>query len=303
VLALRDQDGDGLPETPRVLAEGMTLPNGIAYHADALYISGGSHIYRLMLDGERALEVLIDDLPAGYTGFWTGDLTVGPDERLYVATGAPCDFCEPEEAGRGAILSFALDGSDRQVVATGLRQPADLAFREGVLWTVDTARDALEDADLDELNRVEAGAHFGWPYCVGMDNRPDLPDVEFNCEEAVAPALTFPTHSTPLGLAAYSAGTLPAFEGTLLVVLGGTDNELAVEGYSLVMVPFDEAGDPVEMVEIVPGAGGLGRDLERSERHYRQLSFFPHRPLDVAVSPEGWIYVSVGDGQIVALRP
>ena len=80
---------------------------------------------------------LVDDLPSG-GGFWTGGIAVGGDGRIYVATGAPCDFCVPDDPARGAVLSFALDGSDRQIVATGLRQPADLAFsgrRSVGAWT------------------------------------------------------------------------------------------------------------------------------------------------------------------------
>ena len=163
LVALSDGNGDGLPESPQVVADGMTLPNGLTSYDGALYISGGAHVYRWQ-DG--ALVTLVDDLPSG-AGFWTGGIAVGPDERLYAATGAPCDLCAPDDPERGAILSFALDGSDRQLVATGLRAPADLAFAGETLWTVDTASDRLTTPDMDELNVVAPGANFGWPYCVG----------------------------------------------------------------------------------------------------------------------------------------
>ena len=95
-----------------------------------------------------------------------------------MATGAPCDFCVPDDPARGAVLSYALDGSDRQIVATGLRQPADLAFQGADLWVTDSARAGLFDTpDLDELDRVGRHAvrpNFGFPYCVGRTNTPDL---------------------------------------------------------------------------------------------------------------------------------
>ena len=219
IYALTDTNDDLLPDAPRLIAQGLTFPNGLDYVDGALYISGGPHVYRLR-DGK--LETLIDDLPSG-DGFWTGGIAVGPDQRIYVSTGAPCDACKPDDPARGAILSFDLDGGDRELVATGLREPADLAFAGNTLWTVDTARDGLAAVgDLDELNRVSPGADFGFPYCIGADNRPDLGGSD--CSKAVAPAQTFPTHSHPTGIAAYRGDAIPYLTNSLIVVLSGTVN-------------------------------------------------------------------------------
>jgi glucose/arabinose dehydrogenase len=301
VLALTDGDGDGLPESPRIAAEGLALPNGLVYHDGALYISGGAFIYRLAGD---EVEVLVDDLPSG-VGFWTGGLAVGPDGRLYVATGAPCDYCIPDDPARGAVLSFDLDGGSRRIVATGLRHPGDVAFLDGMLWTTDTARSGLAgEADLDELNRVMPGAFFGWPYCVGADSRPDWPG-DFDCAASARPALAFPTHSAPVGLAAYTGDTFPNITQTLLVVLNGSYNRAALAGFALAVVHFDEAGSPTGYDVILPEQadknnppGATLQDLQ-----YRGSGLWPRRPLDVAVSAEGWIYLSVGGGRILALRP
>jgi glucose/arabinose dehydrogenase len=299
VFALTDGDGDGLPESPQVAAEGLTLPNGLAYDDGSLYISGGANLYRLR-DGD--VTTLVDDLPSG-AGFWTGDVAVGPDRRLYVATGAPCDACIPDDAGRGAVLSFDMNGGDRQIVATGLREPVGLAFAGGVLWTVDTARDGLRGTpDLDELNRVEKGANFGFPYCVGADNALDIEGGD--CGGVTAPALTFPTHSNPLGMAAYEGEAFPDLKGDLLVVLGGSNNEAFMEGYALAQVSLDEAGNPMGYDLLIPGQSPS--DPERfslQHMNYRTSGFWPRRPLDVTVNAEGWIYVSAGDGRILALRP
>lgn len=302
VLALHDTDDEGLPDTPHVVAEGLTLPNGLAYYEDTLYIAGGAHIYRLVGD---TFETLVDDLPSD-GGFWTGGLAVGPDERLYVAIGASCDFCEPGDPSRGAILSFALDGSDRQLIASGLRQPSDVAFLDGALWTVDTARDALYDApDLDELNRVVPGAHFGFPYCIGRDNRADLVPADFNCTDAAPPALTFPTHSTPLGLAAYTSNTFPALTGRLLVVLGGSYNQTQLRGLAVIAVSLDTGGNPTDYEVLMPKPPNeasltsvIWQDIQ-----YSGAGFWPHRPLDVTVNMQGWVYISMSGGRIFALRP
>jgi glucose/arabinose dehydrogenase len=294
---------DGLPDKAQRIADGLTLPSGLAYHeaSGSLFISGGAHLYRYR---DMRVTTLVDDLPSG-GGFWTGGITIGPDDRLYVATGAPCDACVPEDPERGAILSFALDGSDRRVVATGLRHPTDLAFVGDTLWTVDTARDDLyETADLDELNRVTPGTNFGWPFCIGADNRPDpLLGEAGRCAEAAPPALALPTHSSPLGLAAYRGDAFPWLEGTLLMALGGTSGRLELRGNGLTSVAFDSEGSPTGWDVLIPEPTGEGWSFTLEQLNYRTSGFWPRRPYDVAVSHQGWIYVSAGGGRVFALRP
>jgi glucose/arabinose dehydrogenase len=298
VVAFTGWSDDGLPDAPRVVMDGLSLPSALAYHDGALYVAGGARIDRLQA-GEAV--TLVADLPAG-AGFWTGGIAIGPDERLYVATGANCDFCLPD-AGRGVIYSYALDGSDRQLVAQGLRQPAALAFHDGALWAVDSARDGLFDVpDLDELNQVTPGAHFGWPYCVGAVSMPDMPG-DFDCAAAAPPLLTFATGSNPLSLASYRGGALPRLEGALLVVLGGSSGRLDLRGFGLVAVRFDAAGVPVSVENIIPSETYTFPRFTLQEMNYRTSGFWPRHPLGVAVSRDGLVYISVGGGQILVIRP
>ncbi len=294
VYAITDTDGDLLPDTPHLIASGLTFPNGLTYADGALYIAGGSHVYRWQ-DGE--LTTLVDDLPTG-GGFWTGGIAVD-DERLYVSTGAPCDFCVPDDPARGAVLSYALDGTDRQIVATGLRQPVDLTFAAGDLWVTDSARSGLfATPDLDEVDRVTVGANFGFPYCVGAD-MPDLPG--FDCATTVPPAVALPTASTPTGIAAYQSDAIPSLTGKLIVVLYGSYNQLDLRGYAVVAVdPL--AGTVEPLIPAKPDDSPLS-DFTVQVMNYRGSGFYPQRPLDVAVTDQGWVYVSITDGRILALRP
>ena len=86
VVALRDTNGDELPDTMETVAEGLSLPNGLAYHDDALYVAGGTRIDRIFMTGD--VETIVDDLPSG-AGFWTGGIAIDDRSRLYVALGAP----------------------------------------------------------------------------------------------------------------------------------------------------------------------------------------------------------------------
>jgi glucose/arabinose dehydrogenase len=292
VWALEDTNDDSLPDTPRMIADGLTLPNGLAYYDNALYISGGAHIYRLRDD---VLETLVDNLPAG-DGFWTGGIAVGEDQRIYVVTGAPCDFCAFDDAERGAILSFTVDGGDRQVIATGLRQPADIAFHQGALYVVDSARDGLYySPDLDEINLVRQDAFFGFPYCVGIGNTPDM--TGFDCAEAVPPIAALPTASTPLGITSYESDLIPTFTGKLLVALGGSYNQTELRGYALAVVTPEDGTWRIFMPADSNGAFTV------EQMSYRGSGTWPHRPFDIVVNEWGWVYFSVGGGRILAFRP
>jgi len=295
VWAFTDGDGDGLPETPRLLAGGLTLPN--ALYADrqgnVLYVAGGPHIYRITPDGDAT--VLVDDLSAG-PGYWTGGIAVGAlnggEPRIYVATGAACDTCETGDTGRGAVWSFALDGSDGRIEATGFRQPADLAMLDGELWVVDSApASEFGEPDLDEINRVTPGADFGFPRCLGVDTG--------DCAGTTPPLFQLPTGSTPLGLTGYTSGVIPSFTNSLLVALAGSTGQVALQGYT-----FAHANPATgEVTILMPQTNDRPGFDTTDELNYRTVGFYPARPYDVAVSPLGWVYISLSNGRILVIRP
>lgn len=311
VMAIRDIDGDDYPDAMETFADGLTLPNGLVYHQGELYVAGGANIYRISEAG--AASKIVDDLPHG-GGFWTGGLAVGGDGRLYAAIGAPCENCEFDGSPRGVILSMTLDGDDRQTVASGFRQPADVAFYRGRLWTLDSSPRAAQRGALDELNRVEPGGWYGFPYCLGEDTV-NIPSNEVDCDQDVPPRLLFGAGAAPVSLAAYPYATLPGTEDTLIVALGGEPTQVNFVGYKVVMVSFDENSQPLGVTLLIPyryeslksafepydGAGyfaphaiGLGE---------QGWGIYPQQPLAVAVNARGWIYISLTGGQIIVLRP
>lgn len=303
IMLLTDSDDDGLPETVEVYAEGLDRPNSLAYYDDALYAAGRNHVYRIT--GSQ-IEILADSL-SSEAGEWTGGIAVGilnenPEPRIYVAIGAPCDTCHYDSMERGVILSYALDGSDRQIVATGLRQPSDLAIHNGELWAVDSAPHGASNAPLaDELNRVIAGADFGFPNCVGMDTTL----IESGCEGKTPPVIAFPTGSQPLGLAFYDSEAIENLTDNLLLAMGGTFNQLDLVGYQLAAVSDIETESPTVRT-LVPVAASVDpalASLTPNTLNWRGVGFYPARPFDVVVNDWGWVYISLGGGRILALRP
>lgn len=302
VWALRDSDGDRLPDDAQLALTGLTLPSGMDWGGDALYITGGPNIWRLPAGAQEA-ETLVTDLPL-LPGQWGGDLVVGAGGELYVSLVAPCEACDLDDAP--SILTMAPDGSRRRVLARGLRLPTGLALRDGELWATDSVARAQAQVDdaLDEINRVAPDAHFGWPGCPGAQHRPARPAGPA-CAQTRAPALTLPGGSRPFGLAHYGHDALPGLQDALLVTLHGSRHRVDLRGYALAVINFDARGNPLAPEVILPQqrADRVDSFFTVAVMNYRGSGFWPERPLDVAVSPEGWLYVSMTGGRILALRP
>jgi glucose/arabinose dehydrogenase len=287
VYVIEDTDGDRLPDTPTPIIEGLKMPNALAYFDDALYIATETEIIRW----QEETETLVDDLPAG-SGFGVSSLTVGEDEQIYVGIGADCDTCPPTDE-RGVILSFDLNGEDRQIVASGFRYPAGLAWHDNTLWVTDAARDDLQNGRFDELNQIDltqTGENYGFPGCIGIENEVDFEGTD--CSSVIPPVFTFQSQSTPLSLTLYNHEAFPSLQDAMLVVLGGSYNDSRLRGYALAAVQLDN-NQPVNLLPAI----------EITNLQYEGNGLYPHRPYGVAISPEGWIYLSVGGGKIYALRP
>lgn len=106
------------------LAAGLTLPAGVAYRDGQLFVSAVSQILRFDAIDDHLLEPpapvrVTDRLPAE-THHGAKFIGFGPDARLYVAVGAPCNVCVPD-AAHGLILRVNADGRAPEVVARGVR--------------------------------------------------------------------------------------------------------------------------------------------------------------------------------------
>jgi hypothetical protein len=313
-------------------AENLDRPTGLVYHAGAWIVAGDRAIYRLPDengDGHaERVDILVDDLPGG-AGPLTGSVGVGPDGRLYVSKGAACAACDDADPRRAAVLSYDLEGSDEQIVASGLYDPFDFAWSPAnhALWLTDSGPGELgETLPLDELNRLETpGTNFGWPACIqGPDGSLANPAYaapnETACAETTIPAISFPAHSHPAGMAWYTGAAFPQFEGDLLLVTSGDWNQRLPVGYSLYRVCFDTTGalEPCLQSDGSPARQepGLPASVERLAPLYtfypdqgaiqlqiQDQGFYPEHPIDVAVSPEGWITIALQEGRIIRLRP
>ncbi|MEO7065058.1 MAG: PQQ-dependent sugar dehydrogenase [Dokdonella sp.] len=285
IYALTDTNHDGHADMVRVIASGLQLPSGIAFHAGDLYVGAVSRIYVLRdiehhLDAPPKPELVTDKLPDKTHHGWKF-LAFGPDGRLYVPIGAPCNICDPGK-DFAKLISMKADGSDWRDVAHGIRNSVgfDWQPRTQQLWFTDNGRDMLgDDLPSDELNRItRAGENFGFPYC----HQGDTLDPEFgkgkSCKDYVPPVLNLGAHVASLGMRFYTGEMFPAaYRGAAIIAEHGSWNRSKKSGYRVMTVRLD--GDHVLGYE--PLIDGFQHDEQAHGR-----------PADVLVMPDGALLVS-----------
>ena len=284
------QYGTGPRATVHTVASGLQLPTGVAYRDGALFVGALSRVLRLdgiddKLAAPPSPAVVTDRFPSE-THHGRRFIAFGPDGKLYVPVGVPCNICVPSDR-HGVIQRMNVDGSGLETVARGVRNSVgfDWSPTDRALWFTDNGRDMLgDDLPADELDRVaRTGEHFGYPYC----HQGDTPDPEFGaqraCSEFSAPAAKLGAHVAALGMRFY-AGTQfpPAYRGSIFVAEHGSWNRSRKVGYQVVRVPVDaqgRAGTPEPFLHGFLEVDG-GRESVWG------------RPVDVLPLPDGSLLVS-----------
>ena len=228
-----------------IIAHGLKLPAGVAYREGSLYVSAVSQILRYdeierHLNHPPVAVVVTDKLPTESEYGWKF-IAFGPDGKLYVPVGAPCNICDPDPQHYTNILRMNPDGSGTEVYARGVRNTVGFDWQPQTkeLWFTDNGRDWLgDDAPPDELNYApRTGMHFGFPYCHGGD----LPDPKFGdkhpCEEFTAPAQKLGPHVASLGMRFYT-GTMfpPEYRNQIFIAEHGSWNRSQKIGYRISLV-------------------------------------------------------------------
>ena len=278
-------DKGGTREVKTIL-EKLMLPNGIEFHKGALYVATPKTISRYdgiedKLDSPPAPVTVYDQLPGDIPHGWKF-IKIGPDGKLYVPVGAPCNICEPSDQ-YAQIRRINLDGTGMEVVARGVRNTVGFDFhpKNGELWFTDNQRDWLsEDLPNDELNHVtKAGQHFGFPYC----HQGDFADPQLgwgkSCDDFVKPAILLGPHSAPLGMRFYTGKMFPPkYHDAIFVARHGPWNRTKKYAADVVAVFLNKDGT-VKGVE--PFLTGLVEN-----------NTYLGRPVDVLVLKDGSLLVS-----------
>ena len=269
------------------IARGLNMPVGVAWRKGDLYVSSLDRIVKLPAIDDRLAAppkpvVVNDRFPKDTAHGWKF-IAFGPDDRLYVPVGAPCNICDRDRDGYANIMRMNADGSGLETYARGVRNSVGFDWhpKTGEMWFSDNGRDWMgDDTPPCELNRVsKPGQHFGYPYCHGGD----IADPEFgqgrSCADYVAPAWKLGAHVAPLGIRFYTGSQFPdEYRGALFVAEHGSWNRRERDGYR-VMVARLEGNRVVSYTPFIEGFLG------------RNDAVFG-RPADVQALPDGTLLVS-----------
>jgi glucose/arabinose dehydrogenase len=290
VYAVMDKGGQ---RSTKVIAEKLVQPNGVLFHKGSLYVAAINKVLRYdnieaNLENIPAPVDMTDafKLPPDVHHNWKF-LAFGPDNKIYIPVGSPCNVCEVNPGVHGQIRRYNLDGSGMEIVARGVRNSVGFDFhpKTGELWFTDNGRDwASETGFEEELNRVPAkmiGAHFGFPYC-HANGQPDPDIVVPNaCANVQLPVTTLGAHAAALGMRFYTGKMFPAeYQGAILVARRGSWNKTEKNGYDVLMVKVTPEG---KNAKVTPFLTGL-LDKEKNT--------FLGRPVDVMQMPDGSVLVS-----------
>lgn len=271
----------------KALANDLQMPVGVTFHKGDLYVSSINRIVVLRdieahLDAPPEPEELPAEFPKENAHGWKF-IAFGPDDKLYVPVGAPCNICRPDREKYANLQRMNADGSAREVVAYGIRNTVGFTWHPQTkqLWFTDNGRDLLgDDQPDDELNKLsKAGEDFGYPDC----HQGDIADPEEGktpCSAFTPPVAGLGPHVAALGLRFYTGEQFPAeYRNNLFIAEHGSWNRTQKIGYRVARVELNEDGTLKR--QSVFAEGWLDKDGGVSGR-----------PADVLVAPDGSLLVS-----------
>ncbi len=289
---------EGGKRTVRTVVDKLTQPAGVAYKDGALYVFAIDKV--LKYDGIASNpgaqpQDLTEkfDLPPQQHHNWKY-VAFGPDGKLYVPFGSPCNICEPPKE-YGQIRRYNADGSGKEVIATGVRNSVGFDWhpRTKQLWFTDHGRDWMGDnGPQDELNRLsKPGQNFGFPYC----HANGIVDVDFKkpkeqaCKGVTLPVRLMGPHAAAMGVKFYTGQMFPKeYQNTMFIARKGSWNRSKPSGFDVVNVRVGADGKEARMTPFLTGFNE-GKDSYK----------FWGRPAYVAQMPDGALLVS--DEQVGAI--
>lgn len=290
--------------------ENMNSPNGITVRDGALYVAEIDRVLRYdnILENltNRPEAIIVNDSFPDHPHHGWKYIKFGPDNKLYVPVGAPCNVCLETDQRFASIMRMHPDGSDLEIYAHGVRNSVGFDFHPetGELWFTSNGRDMMgDDIPPDTLNYApKQGLHFGFPFChtLGIidpefgehdfieqgckpasylyeQNSPylnNLPETITDASAKLAP------HTAALGMVFYTGNMFPTeYQQQIFIAEHGSWNRSKRMGYRITLVTLN--GN--EVTSYQPFATGW---LDTNSQHV------VGRPVDILVMPDGALLVS-----------
>ncbi len=298
VRMLRDTNNDGVADVQKVVAEKKQM-HGVTIHDGKLYMATVKELFvaDLKPDGTLGeLKQLANDLPDGGQ-HPNRTLAVGPDNKLYISVGSTTNVAHETDQESATLLRANLDGSQRELFATGLRNTIGFGWHPTTrrLWGWDQGIDWLGDnKQEEEFNEIVQGQKYGWPYVYGKSEphphvKP-LPELGLTNEDwakqSREPGLLYTAHSAGMQMAFYTGAMFPAeYKNDAFIALRGSWNRNPPSGYEVVRVRFDAKGTATKIEPFLTGFLVKGGSPEGKDAHFARIA-------GVAVAKDGALLLS-----------
>jgi glucose/arabinose dehydrogenase len=304
IWAVTDRSRSGVAEEVKEFAPTLPkkLPNGPCFSKDGfLYVVEQNRVLQYAAaeffyeSPDVAVGVVVPEgklIPPGEESFnhTARECRVGPDNKLYIQLGQPYNVPPKDKVelykkvGMGGIIRMNQDGTEREVYATGLRNPVGMDFnpKDKTLWSNDNQVDGMgDDIPPGEMNRIDKiGENFGFPWYGGGHTR----TVEYKNDtppaDVVFPEVEQVAHAADLGLTFYTGDMFPAkYKGAIFSTQHGSWNRTVPVGARLMVTFLKEDGH-------VAGPSTPFAEGWNENGHYLG------RPVDVAQYWDGSLLVS-----------
>lgn len=316
IFRCTDANGDGVFEKATTFVQGKdpkAILQGMQFHDGWLWFAQLNSISRARDtngDGRADEEIQVlnaRDLPTGKDGGHMWRALLIHQGRIYTHVGDQTNATdEPIDASeRKKLWSFALDGTDKKLFASGIRNTEKFVVRPGTdeIWGVDHDVDAMgakfegdrkngqpftDHNPPAELNHYREGAFYGHPWIVGKA-QPNLlfldhPELLKYAVMTTIPEWTMAAHCAANGMIFYHGSRIPNARGDAFVACRGSWNATRMVGYCLSRILFED-GRPYGEQKIVDFLKG-GTEVKG-------------RPVDCAEAPDGSIIISDDTANLV----
>ena len=280
----------------RTVVDKLNQPAGVAFRNGSLYVMAIDKALRFDGIEKNPAAVPVDmtaafKLPPLQHHNWKY-IAFGPDGKLYVPFGAPCNICELPTPEYAQIRRYNPDGSGMEVIATGVRNSVGFDWHPVTreLWFSNHGRDWMgDDLPNDTMNRLgKTGQHFGFPHC----HQGDLPDTDVKkanpCGGVEKPVAMMGPHAATMGVTFYTGNMFPPeYRNVAFNARKGSWNRTKKIGYDVVVVRSNPDGSNAR---IEPFMTGFMNEADQS---------FWGRPAYLLQMPDGSMLVS--DEQLGAI--
>jgi glucose/arabinose dehydrogenase len=310
IYALRDLDANGIYQSVTTFIKDKRSVQGMAIHDGSLYfqVPAEGSLYRARdkdNDGKADdVETILPPRTLPKPGNHPYNALLITDKEIYISASDPSNMTEDINSESKKIYVFDLDGKNKRVFCSGVRNTEELQFRPGTneIWGFDHGSDnfgknygetASKDQPItdlnppEEFNRYVEGGFYGHPYIMGNGvPRPEFskrPDILELADKNIAPEWQVHAHWSVCGWTFLTTDYFgPGHKGDAFFASRGSWNSLHPVGSCVQRVLFDPVtGKPYGSMTIVDcGSDGDNRKSR------------PARPVDCVEAPDGSVIFS-----------